>query len=61
VNEHGDVHVLPSTVSANPAGALVTVTDVVPAVNPAVTLTGPVIVTFRGVAVPVNPPENPVN
>ena len=61
VNEHGAVHVLPSTVSVNPAGALVTVTGVVPAVNPAVTLTGPDIVTFCGVVVPVSPPVNPVN
>ena len=59
-NAHGEVQLVPSTVSTRPAGALVAVTVGSP-VKFAVTVTGAIIVTFCGVVVPLNPPENPEN
>ena len=58
---HGAEHALPSTVSDNPAGALVTVTLIAEAVKFAVSVAGAFIVRFCGVVVPLNAPENPVN
>src|SRR5215831_19286321 len=60
-NVHGAVHAVPSTASDRPGGVLVTVMATVAPAKLAVTVTGAFIVTFCGVAVPVNPPENPVN
>jgi hypothetical protein len=58
---HGDVHPTPSTVSDKPAGELATVTLTGDAVKPAVTDSGPLIVTFCGFVVPASAPENPLN
>jgi hypothetical protein len=58
---HGETHGAPSTVNDNPAGALATVTATAGAWKFAVTDTGPLIVTFCGLPVPVSAPENPVN
>ena len=58
---HGDVQATLSTISDNPAGELATVTLTCEIVNAAVTERGPLIVTFCGVVVPVNAPENPPN
>jgi uncharacterized SAM-binding protein YcdF (DUF218 family) len=60
-NEHGAVHAAASTVRLSPAGLLVTVMLTGDAVKFAVTLKGPFIVTFCGVAVPVSAPLNPEN